>query len=437
MYKRVRDQIADLQKKNGSLSFCVSYSGGADSGALLYIFKKLFEEGIIIEPAAVYFNHNLRDEESSAEDRFVSKTCAEYNIRLIKFDLDVKEYSQTKRMSIETAARELRYRHYSEIESEFDYIVQGHHSDDNAETVFFNIIRGSGTEGACGIRKIRNKYIRPLLDFTKEDIIAFVKEKAIDFVSDSSNTDCVHSRNRIRNMIFPLIEKELNPKARNNINNFSGTISEITDFADQYTSLVFDKISSVCKGLCVIDKKKYTENHNAIRKALLHKAFKAAGSIYNPDREKTIYINEKISEEKDFVFNTEKFSVATSSNNIIVLLKKLFYNPAKISVSPDRTKSSIGIYYDQNNIKGSLLTDRVKTGDVFTPFGRKNDQKVTKVLSDKKIPKILRKHLLCLRDDEKIIFIQGAGISDLVKTGDDTNRISRIRVSNDIINVLK
>ncbi len=436
MYENVKCQIADLKKGSRS-GFCVSYSGGADSGALLFILNKLYKDGIIKKPAAVYFNHNLRGKESSEEERFVSKTCSEYNIRLIKFNLDVKDYSERKGLSIETAARELRYGHYAEIENEFDYIVQGHHSDDNAETVFFNIIRGSGADGACGIRKIRGNIIRPFLGISKEDILQFVKDNRIPFFADSSNDTNTYSRNIIRNIIFPVIEKELNPKARNNINRFCGSISEISDFTDQYTTSVFDKISSVFKGICIIDKKKFTENHNAIRKSLIHKGFKAAGSIYNPDSEKTIRINEGISEEKDFIFNTEKYSVSTYSNNIIILLNDIFHNPSKISVFPNRSKQATGIYYDESRITGSLVTDRIKPDDVFTPFGRKNGQKVTKVLSDKKIPKILRKHLFCLRDDEKIIFIQGAGMSNLVKAEDDTNLISCIRVSNDIISVLK
>jgi tRNA(Ile)-lysidine synthase len=430
MYGSLKKNILSLNSYNKNIRIAVSYSGGADSGVLLYLTVKLFAEGLISKPAAVYFNHNLRGIESAAEERFIEKICSGYGIDVIKISLNVKDLSQKKSLTIETAARELRYKNYGKISENFDIILQGHHADDNSETVFFNIMRGSGLEGACGISRKRDCFLRPLLDFTKSEILDFAKKNKIEYVEDSTNVISDFSRNKIRNIIFPLIEKELNREVKNSLNGFSCSVAEARDFIDKTSEKIFSKIVRKHEGLSVVCLERFVGLEPALRTAVLQKTFKSTGFVYRPDRVKTSLITGNIMLGKNSVFQTEEYSVSIYGNSIIFLNRNKFKNKAEVSISEKRKS---GFFIDTLKVKGNIYTDSLRDGEIFIPFGKKKAEKVTKVLSDKKIPKVLREYLLCLRDDEKVIFIQGAGISDSVKKDAGSDEVMYINVKNDIL----
>ena len=433
MYNSYKKFIQSMYPNGKNIRIAVSYSGGADSGVLLYLTVKLFREGLISRPAAIYFNHNLRGKESASEEKFVKKVCAGSEIDLVIISLDVISYAESKGISIETAARELRYSDYEQISKKYDLIAQGHHSDDNAETVFFNIMRGAGLEGACGIKKTRGKFIRPLLEFSRSEISDYAKKNKIEFVEDSSNKKTEFSRNRIRNIIFPMIEKELNRDIKNSLNGFSRSVTEARDFIDKITEKTFSKIVRSSPGFSVVDHKRYDSLEPALRTSVLQKAFKSTGCTYSPDRIKTAIINDVIQKNSGSIFQTVDYSVSTHGNNIIIINKKEFCNNTTIG---QNEKKRSEFFLDISKLKGNLRVVNIRTNDIFIPFGKKKAEKISKVLSDKKIPPALREHLLCLRDDEKVVFIQGAGISSSVGKDAGTENIMYINVKNDILKKL-
>ncbi len=433
MYNSYKKFIQSMDPYNKNIRIAVSYSGGTDSGVLLDLTVKLFGEGLISRPVALYFNHNLRGKESVSEERFVKKICAGYGIDIIVISLDVLSHAERKGLTIETAARELRYSDYEMIARKFDFIAQGHHSDDNAETVFFNIMRGAGLEGACGIKKIRGAFIRPLLEFTRSEISDYARRNNIGFVEDSSNIKTEFSRNRIRNVIFPMIEKELNRDIKNSLNGFSRSLTEARDFINKISEKTFSKIVRSSAGFSVVDHKRFNDLEPVLRTAVLQKAFKSTGCTYSPDRIKTAIIKDVIQKGSGSTFQTEDYSVSTHGNNIIIINKKVFCNNAKIGLSENRRSE---FFFDVSKVKGNICMDKISVNDKFIPFGKKKAEKISKVLSDKKIPPVLRDHLLCLRDDEKIIFIQGAGISSSVGKDDGTENILYINVKNDTLKKL-
>jgi len=433
MYNSYKRFIQSLDPYNKDLRIAVSYSGGADSGVLLYLTLKLYEDGLISRPAAVYFNHNLRGKESVSEERFVKKTCAGYGIDIIVINLDVLSYAERKSLTIETAARELRYSDYEMIARKFDFIAQGHHSDDNAETVFFNIMRGAGLEGACGIKKIRGAFIRPLLEFTRSEISDYARRNRIEFVEDSSNIKTEFSRNRIRNIIFPMIEKELNRDIKNSLNGFSRSLTEARDYINKISEKTFSKIVRSSAGFSVIDQRRFVDLEPVLRTTVLQKAFKSTGCLYSPDKIKTAIIKDVIQKNPGSIFQTADYSVSTHGNNIIIMNKKEFCSNTTIGLSEKRRSE---FFFDVSKVKGNLRTDKISLNDFFIPFGKKKAEKISKVLSDKKIPPALREHMFCLRDDEKIIFIQGSGISSSVGKDDVTENIMYINVKNDILKKL-
>lgn len=431
--ENIRQFVGRLEVCEKKLKIAVSYSGGADSGVLLHLMVRLFKDGVISKPAVIYFNHNLRGKESAAEERAVVKVCSDYGIDIKKIALDVKAFAGKTGLTIETAARDLRNEHYTHLSGEFDYIAQGHHADDNAETVFFNIMRGSGLDGACGIKKVRDYIIRPLRDFSKREILIYAKDNNIKYIEDSTNIKTDYSRNKIRNIIFPLIQKELNRDIKISLNNFSESVSDARNFISETAEKEFLKIARIFKGSALIRLDSFASLHPVLKVSIIQMALKKTGCIYNPDKIKTEIILENISKPSGQIFQTEDYSITVHQNNIIILNRNEFKNPALISLSGKRISP---YFFDAGKTEGRIRTDIIKSDDIFIPFGKKKSERVSKVLSDKKIPPVFRKHLLCLRDDKNIIFIQGAGISDRVRTEAGHSGLMYINIKNDILKKL-
>ncbi|MCK4978920.1 MAG: tRNA lysidine(34) synthetase TilS, partial [Candidatus Delongbacteria bacterium] len=261
--------ILSLSGHTLSVKLAVSYSGGIDSGVLLDVVLSLYGSGKISQPKVIYFNHNLRDEESIQEKQFVVNKFSNTDIDLSIIDLDVNKLSKEKNISIESAARELRYFHLENIAKEVDYILLGHHRDDNIETVFFNFLRGSGLNGLEGIKKIRGKYLRPLLDISKKEIIEYAEENNVEYVTDSSNSKDDFSRNKIRNNIIPFIENELNRKVKGSIQNLSQNIAEVNEYFDGIIKEYFlseEKAVNINKRLWLLNRDMFIQESIVIQK---------------------------------------------------------------------------------------------------------------------------------------------------------------------------
>ena len=187
---------------------CVS--GGADSVCLLKILADIAEDRNITVTAA-HFNHGLRGEESLRDERFTRTYAEGLGIECVTGRGDVARYAKEHGMGIEEAAREMRYAFFSEAceKSGADKIATAHTADDNAETVIMRLARGSGLHGMCGIPPVRGNIIRPMLNITKEQVLAFLREKNIEFAEDSTNELEIYTRNKLRHSVVPVL-KEVN-----------------------------------------------------------------------------------------------------------------------------------------------------------------------------------------------------------------------------------
>ena len=191
----------------------VGLSGGADSVALTHWLKY----GFGVEVAACHLNHNLRGEESRRDEQFVRELCARWDIPLFVRSEAVAGYARRRGLTEEEAGRELRYAFFEETRAQLAKqtgaewrIATAHTRSDNAETLLLNLTRGSG--GLCGIPAKRGRVVRPLLDCSREMVEAYCREQELPFVTDSTNLEDGHSRNRIRHRVIPAL-KELNPNA--------------------------------------------------------------------------------------------------------------------------------------------------------------------------------------------------------------------------------
>lgn len=214
-------------------------SGGADSVCLLRLLSDLSND-MDFTLCAVHVNHCLRDEESDRDQRFCEELCAKLDIPIAVYRVNVSEYAAKTGKSTEEAARILRYDAFEQAAEHFGggLTATAHNSGDNAETVLFNIIRGTGLKGMCGIPYVRGSIIRPLLDISREEIEGYLSEIGQDFVTDSTNLTEDYSRNKIRRIILPML-REINPGADKALCRLSrcaredeAFLSEITEKAD-------------------------------------------------------------------------------------------------------------------------------------------------------------------------------------------------------------
>ncbi len=230
-----REGLLDADKR-----YLVAVSGGADSVCLLRLMLML---GYQVE--AVHCNFHLRGEESDRDELFVKDLCKSHNTELHLIHFDTKTYASLHHVSIEMAARELRYRYFEQLRQDmgFDGICVAHHQDDSVETVLMNLLRGTGIHGLTGI-KPRNGYIlRPLLAVSRKDIEEWLREQGQDYVTDSSNLEADVTRNKIRLNIIPLLH-DISPSANDNILATARRISEAANVYDHSITEAINRLTS-------------------------------------------------------------------------------------------------------------------------------------------------------------------------------------------------
>lgn len=202
--KKTENLVKEVIRESGISRLLVAVSGGPDSVALLASLKTL--PGLY--SVAAHCNFHLRGEESMRDERMVENLCKTLGVTLVKTDFNVGEYmAKHKGSSTEMACRALRYDWFSSVmrEHELQRVATGHNSDDNAETMFLNLLRGSGTSGLRGMAVDNGTAIRPLLGVSRETILGYLSEKGLGFVTDSTNLSSDYRRNFLRNEILPLL----------------------------------------------------------------------------------------------------------------------------------------------------------------------------------------------------------------------------------------
>lgn len=233
----VRKYIIRHNLLNKEQSVIVGVSGGADS---VFLLRCLLSMGYNCD--AVHCNFHLRGEESMRDEQFVRELCEKLGVSLIVKDFDTAEYASTNKMSIELAARELRYGYFEQIRSDLhaQAIAVAHHRDDNVETFIWNMVRGTGIRGLRGMLPKNGNVVRPLLCISRQDILDELDTMNQEFVTDSSNLKDDVTRNKIRLNILPLL-KDLNNGADSNISTMMENMQEIWNIYTDYIETALSK----------------------------------------------------------------------------------------------------------------------------------------------------------------------------------------------------
>ena len=214
----------------------VAVSGGADSVALLTSLCEI-RDRMELKISAIHVNHNLRGEESDRDERFVVSLCEKLHVPLVVESVDILSLCKKTGESTELCARKVRYNLFAKHAKEF--IATAHTADDNAETVIYNLCRGTGIKGICGIPPVRDNIVRPLIDCTRQDILNYLHAIGQEYVTDSTNLGDEYTRNKIRHNIIPELLK-INPSFPVAVRRASASAREDSEFIETEAKQIVD-----------------------------------------------------------------------------------------------------------------------------------------------------------------------------------------------------
>ena len=432
--------------------YIVALSGGADSVALLCLLDAL---GMNI--SAAHCNFHLRGEESNRDEQFCVDLCQKMGIPLSRIHFDTQEYAQLHKVSIEMAARDLRYRYFAQLakDLEADGICVAHHRDDNVETLLLNLLRGSGIDGLAGIAPQNGNILRPLLCISRQDILQYLQERGQDYVTDSTNLEDDALRNKIRHHVIPLLQT-LNPAASDNIALSAKYVRQACEMLSAVGSSQHQEGTPTAENpqadTLYINKVEVMQApspefmlHHRIGSYGFHgdcidsiieameaqdggvgKVWKSNDYMLAIDRDclliTPLHHLEACQQERSFRIPEEgNYNVANLQLCIKQYEKGADFQPSK---------SAHRITLDAEKVKFPLIYRRTETGDRFQPFGMKGSKLVSDYLTDRKRSYIqkLEQHVIADRDGD-IIWLVGERTSEKTKVTDQTQKILEIEMN--------
>lgn len=416
--RKVRQYIDSEHLFSMNARVLVALSGGGDSVALLRI---LYALGYVCE--AAHCNFHLRGEESDRDEVFVKKLCEKMGIPLHRIDFETERYAVENKISIEMAARELRYSWFAEIKkkTKADVIAVAHHQDDSVETILLNLIRGTGLNGLLGIRPKNGNIVRPLLCLSRKEIIDYLQEMRQEYVTDSTNLQDEYTRNKIRLNLIPLMQ-EINPCVKEHM---IDTSNYLNDVASIYIRGIEEgKIRVMDNGNIRIT----TLLNEPAPETLLFEILYPLG--FNSAQTKNILSALKQQAGRQFI-SKDGWRVIKDRELLLIDKKEEKEDPPfKISKEEKEYTKDFVIPREKNiacldadKLSGAIILRKWQIGDVFIPFGMKGKKKISDYLTDRKfsIQQKEQQWVLCCED--KIVWVVGERIDNRFKVDENTKRI--------------
>lgn len=425
----------------------VAVSGGADSVALLDILHNAGYPCVV-----AHCNFHLRGKESDRDEAFVQSLAEKYGLPFRKIDFQTNLYASLRSLSIEMAARELRYEWFRQllVREGAKRIVVAHHSDDVVETVLMNMSRGTGLRGLTGIKEVVGDVWRPLLPYSREDILNYLQSRLLPHMEDSTNTDTHYTRNRFRCDIIPMLQ-EAYPSFKKNILNTIEHLTQTENFLqcviEGKKSFLFEDMND---GMYKISLSRLDQEK--CRSFLLYELLSPYGFVFSTieDVEESILSKEcgKIfySKKKDFVLTKDRDSlflrpvleeidkeyVVSSASDLSLLPISLFCDMVKVT-DLNIIKSSDYCYLDASKITFPFVLRKWHNGDWFVPFGMKGKKKLSDFLIDQKLSSKEKSDIWVLTKDESIVWVIGYRSDNRFRIDEKTENVFCFHLKNNLL----
>ena len=452
-------------------SVIIGVSGGPDSVALLHVLF-LIASRFSLKLGVGHLNHCLRRNDSDKDAQFVEVLAKKYDLPCYTHKKDVLKYQIENKLSLEEAARRVRYTFLNNVADTMQYnkIAVGHHSDDNAELILMNLFRGSGAQGLSGIPPVRDhKIIRPLIELNRSELIDFLNQNKLEYVSDESNTDTKYLRNRVRHDLIPLIKTAYNPNISETLNRLSSIIRSEEEWIDDVVHPFYEKtVLGVQKNCIILSVSMLNRYHPALQRRIIRTTIEkikgdlrrirfvnvnsainllkrgpAYGKVDLPDRiriqrdQDMIYVfkekhmlsngRKKYSHSDSFTF---EYQIETLES---VFIKEIgvtikFSEMSVEKASDYRYTGQHTGFFDKDILRFPMIIRNFRPGDAFKPLGVGGTQKLKKFFIDKKVPRSERIKCPILLSRGKIIWVVGHRIDESVKVMPSTRNVLKIEL---------
>jgi len=420
----------------GEHKFLLTVSGGADSIAMLDIFAVLEYDFII-----AHCNFNLRGEESDRDEAYVREMAEKYGKEVFVKSFQTEEFAREKSISIEMAARDLRYSWFHSLREEqsCDYIVVAHHMGDVSETIFINMIRGTGLRGLSGIAEKAGSVIRPLLSWGRDDIIYYLKNRGVDYCNDSTNDTNDYTRNKVRHNIIPHFQ-DINPS-------FLKTMSENSRRLAEAELLYFSKVQDIRRDISEIENNQLVIDVEGLKNCIapstvlyeILRDYNFSGKIVNDVVESLDGLSGKyfVSQTHKLVKDREQLIIypLVEDEQESYTFDSDIKEPIKLSL-----ESFDAIDYkiirdnkiaclDADKLSMPLTLRKWRQGDIFQPFGMKGKKKkVSDYFSDNKFSIKDKEDCWILESNGKIVWIVSHRTDERFKLTKGTKKVLQICV---------
>jgi tRNA(Ile)-lysidine synthase len=458
---KVKETINKYDLFNIGDKILVGVSGGADSIALVNILKQLQPE-YDLELHIAHVDHMLRGIASSADAEFVNQVGTELGVDVTTEVYDVKSYQQENKLSLEDAARQIRYRFFFTLleELDFDKLALGHHANDQAETVVMKFLRGAGLQGIGGINPQLESVIRPLIELKKEELKEYCKQNYLQWRTDSTNRVEICLRNKIRLNLLPQLIDEYNPDLIDNLKQMSEIFRTENDYLEAEANRLLAQITIVdSRDKLVVDSIKFNKLHLAMQRRVIREIFKELTGSYQD-----LYFH-NIQEALELI---QQGKTGLKTNLPTGVLVKLNYNQLIFMKAKDIEETDFFCYQVQvgeqlripeldliidstiiefdypwqteleqanklffsfSQIGTTFYIRQRKEGDVFQPLGMSGTKKIKDFFIDEKIPLAKRDKIPVFTTSDHEIFSLGSlRIDDRYKVTDKTTNIIMVEI---------
>ena len=424
MLSKVKDYIKKHNLLNSNDLYLVALSGGADSVALLLL---LDEMGCQLH--AVHCNFHLRGEESDRDERFCEQLCQQKNIPFHRIHFDTMTYAETHHVSVEMAARELRYRYFEQLRKDIGAagVCVAHHRDDTVETVILNLVRGTGLRGLTGIQPKNGNILRPLLGVSRAEIEEYLRKKGQEYVTDHTNLETDVLRNKVRLQVVPLL-RLLNPAASENIQRTAENLSD--------AQAVLDAVMLPYQHVKELDLNQLTDT--ASREYITFEWLKNYG--FNG-----VQVRQLLTAETGRVFSSPQgYDVLVDRGRLLVEpslkpMKNLRIPEEGTYVLDDQTRISVKrepvwisrdaavATVDASRVRFPLTVRRVEEGDWMIPFGMEGRKLLSDLMTDRKMTVFEKRRQLVVVDGEgNMVWLVGIRTDNRCRVSSDTTEVLRL-----------
>jgi tRNA(Ile)-lysidine synthase len=392
----------------------VAISGGVDSVVLTHLLQQLN-----CSISLAHCNFKLRGDESDADENFVKALGEELHVKTFVKQFDTEKFAKEQKQSTQIAARNLRYTWFQELAEkyDFDYILTAHHADDNLETFLINLTRGTGLDGLTGIPAVNGNIVRPLLSFSRDDIMRFATENNIVWREDKSNAATKYIRNKIRHQIIPIL-KEINPS-------LLGSFQKTSDHLHESRQIIEDRIDTIKKDIVIATDNRLVkidiQNLNALSnpKVYLYQLLKDYHftewndivNLLSAQSGKQVFSKtHRLVKDRDFLLLTEieqetktsNYLISKNTTKITFPIQLTFKKVAETSFQDQQT-----IFLDTRKITFPLILRKWKRGDYFYPIGMQGKKKISNYFKDEKYSLIDKENTWLLCSENDIVWIVG------------------------------